>query len=71
MGALGMKPSTPDDDLVDDAALPTDDKDVEPTELELAAAKEFQAAAKGSDPAALVRAFRGLKAACDADYSEE
>lgn len=68
MGALNMKPST-----LDDMADPEepDADDAEPNELELTAAEEFQTAAKGGTPAELVRAFRGLMAACEADYGEE
>lgn len=40
-------------------------------ERETAAAEAFLKAAKGSDPAALVSAFRELRDACEASYGDE
>jgi len=71
MGALGMKPSAPDDDAAAPALEPDADDAVEPNDLELAAAEEFQKATKSGTAADIVRAFRGLKSACEADYGDE
>lgn len=72
-GALGMKSGAelppPASDPID---LGTGDgDDTEPNELELAAAEEFQQATKTGTPADIVRAFRGLKSACEAGYGDD
>jgi len=74
-GALGLKsgaelplPSETDPAVPD---VDADDAGAEPNELEIAAAEEFQRAAKSGTPADLVRAFRGLKSACEAAYDDK
>lgn len=72
-GALGLKsgaelPLPPE---TDEPELGAEDTGAEPNDLEIAAAEEFQRAAKSGSPADLVRAFRGLKSACDAAYDSE
>ena len=72
-GALGLKSAAelPLPPETDPAEPDADDAGGEPNELELAAAEEFQRAAKGGSPADLVRAFRGLKSACEAAYDDK
>jgi len=71
-GALGLKSNAelpiPEADPIEPAA---DTDEVEPNKLELAAAEEFQKATRSGSAADVVRAFRGLKSACEADYDDE
>jgi hypothetical protein len=76
-GALGLGASADDDAAPGPGKLPVPglddggDAGAEPNDLELAAAEEFQKATKSGTPADIVRAFRGLKSACEADYGDD
>jgi hypothetical protein len=75
-GALGLGPGADEDAAAaGPGKLPvpglSEEGDTEPNDLELAAAEEFQKATKSGTAADIVRAFRGLKSACEADYGDE
>jgi hypothetical protein len=77
-GALGFRPGADEDTAAGPGKLPVPGLDdeggadtAEPNDLELAAAEEFQKATKSGTAADIVRAFRGLKSACEADYGDQ